>query len=120
MDPKRFRAIAEMLLISKRQTVESFFGLVNYYRRFLSNLSKIEAPLRKLVTNSQFSWSDSAQRSFDSIKSAIAANTVLAYPDPKAILILDTDDSDVGLKAVLSQIGPDHVERIIAFASRVL
>ena len=72
------------------------------------------------MTNSQFSWSDSAQRSFDSFKSAIAANTVLAYCDPTATLIIDTDASDIGLGAVLSQIGPDNVERPIVFALRFL
>ena len=72
------------------------------------------------MTNTQFIWSDSAQRiAFDSNKREIAVNTVLAYPDPKATFIFDTNASDVALGVVLSQIGLDHDERTIAFALRV-
>ena len=120
MDPKRVKAIAEMSPPTKRKSVEVFLGLVSYYRRFVPDLSKIEAPLREIVKDTQFSWSNKAQRSFDLIKRAIAENTVLAYPDLTATLVVDRDASEVGLGAVISQIGADRVERPIAFASRVL
>ena len=116
MDPKRVQAIADMSAPEKRQTLESFLGLVSYYSRYVPNISKLESPLREIVKDTKFSWSELVQRSFDSIKRAIATNTVLAYPDPAATLVVDTDASDVGLGAVLSQIGPDSVERPIAFA----
>ena len=120
MDPKRVRAIAEMPPPSKRQTVQSFVSLVNYNKCMLLSLSKIKAPLWELVTNTQFIWSDSAQRfAFDSNKREIAVNTVLAYFDPKATFIFDTNASDIALGVVLSQIGLDHDERTIAFALRV-
>ena len=117
--PNEFRLL-QTSAPEKRQTLEAFLGLVSYYRRFVPNLSKIKSPLREIVKDTKFSWSESAQRSFDSIKRAIATNTVLAYPDPAATLVVNTDASDVGLGAVLSQIGADNVERPIAFASRVL
>jgi len=44
---------------------------------------------------------------------------VLAYPDPKRTFILDTDASDVGVGAVLSQ-EEGGLERVIAYASRGL
>ena len=95
-------------------------GLVNCYRRFDRNFSKIEAPLRDVISNPQFIWTKDAQQSFDEIKKSIALNSILAYPDLFATLVFDTDASDVGLGAVISQIGPDGPERSIAYASRVL
>ncbi len=44
---------------------------------------------------------------------------VLAFPDREATFILDTDASDVGIGAVLSQL-VDGDERVIAYGSRVL
>ena len=120
MNPKRDQAIADMFASEKRQTLESFLGLVSYYSRFVPNIFKQESPLREIVKDTKLFCSESVQRSFDSIKRAIATNTVLAHPDPAATLVVDTDASDVGLGAVLSQIGHDRVERPIAFASRVL
>ena len=95
MDPKRVQAISEMPAPEKRHTLEAFLGLVSYYRRFVPNLSKIEAPLREIVKDTKFSWSESAQNCFDSIKGAMATNTVFAYPDPTATLVVDTYASDV-------------------------
>ena len=78
MDPQRVRSIAEMRPPFERQTVKSFLGLINYYRGLIPNLSNVEAPPRKLVADTPFFWSDVAQRSFNLVKRAIAANTVLA------------------------------------------
>ena len=120
MDPARVKAIQQMPPPEKKQTLELFLGLVNYYRRFVRNLSRIEAPLRDVIFDSEFVWTDEAQQSFDKIKTAIAQDSILAYPDPTATLVVDTDASDIGLGAVISQIGRDGIEHPIAYASRVL
>ena len=49
----------------------------------------------------------------------MAESPVLAYPDKDAQFILDTDASDFGIGAVLSQT-IDGVERVIAYGSHVL
>lgn len=43
----------------------------------------------------------------------------MAYPDPLRQLILDTDASDVGIGAVLSQV-EGGMERVVVYASRSL
>ena len=105
---------------TSKQEVQRFLGLANYYRRFLPNLSRVESPLRKLVSDSHFKWSKDADVAFNKIKELVSRNTILAYPDPSAKLFVDTDASDNGLGAVLSQIDASGVERPIAFASRSL
>ena len=120
MDPARIKAVRDMRAPSSRKEVQCFLGLVNYYRRFVPNLSKVEAPLRALVSATRFEWNSATASAFDRIKELICKNTVLAYPDPSAKLLVDTDASDEGLGAVISQVGADGIERPISFASRAL
>ena len=45
--------------------IRSFFGLVGYYRRFLEDFSRLEAPLTRLTRNEvKFVWDDSCERAF--------------------------------------------------------
>ena len=118
VDRARVKAIREMPAPSRTKSVESFLGFANYYRRFVWYPSEIEAPLRDVIANSTFEWTEEAQLSIDEIKKSIARDLILAYPDPTALLEVDTDALDVGLGAVISQIGSDSIEHPIAYASR--
>ena len=104
IDPGRVSAISNMRPPTSKKEVQIFLGLVNYYRRFIPNLSRVEASIRKLVAASNFQWSTEADYSFAKIKQLVCQDTILAYPDPLAKLFVDTDASDDGLGAVLSQI----------------
>ena len=94
--------------------------MVNYFKRFIPNLIRIEAPILKLVLVTRFTWLNDAEIAFNEIKSIVCRNTVLAHPSRNAKLVVDTDASDEGLGAVVSQIDPDGDERPLAFASRTL
>lgn len=63
--------------------------------------------------------SESCQRALDQLKIGLTTAPVLAYPDPNKLFILDTDASDVGIGAVLSQ-EQEGLERVVAYASRAL
>lgn len=99
----------------------SFLGLVNYYRRFLPNLSAIEGPLNELLQGEKtWEWTDACDESFRKVKELITSEQVLCHYDTKQPVKLACDASPYGLGCVLSHIMDDGTERPIAFASRSL
>ena len=95
-------------------------GLVSYYRRFVAGFASIAKPLHQLMEkNHKFLWTKECQEAFDELKGKLSSPPILAYPRPDGSYILDTDASDVGVGAVLSQV-QDGAERVVAYASRTL
>ena len=120
MDPQRIKAINEMRSPSSNKNVQVFLGIVNNYRRVIPNLSRIKAPIRKLVSNMHFTWLEEADVAFGVIKKLVCRNTILAYPSCDGKFIIDTDASDDKVGAVIFQIDSNGIEQPIAFASRTL
>lgn len=98
--------------------LKSFIGLASYYRRFVRGFSCIAAPLFRLQRkNSDFLWTPECEQAFSSLKKALTESPVLTPPDPNLPFVLDTDASDVGMGAVLSQVGPEG-EKVVAYFSK--
>lgn len=66
-----------------------------------------------------FQWTDDCVSSFSRLRSVLVAAPVLAYPESTKTFIIDTDASNVGLGAVLSQEGL-HGEQVVAYYSHSL
>ena len=99
----------------------SFLGAVNYYRRFLPDLSTVVAPLDRLRSKDvSWKWTKTEQKSFGKLIEMLGSDRVLTYYQPELELKLDTDASSVGLGAVLSHVLPSGEERPIEYASRTL
>ena len=100
--------------------VQQFLGLCNYYRHFIYKFSERAASLihlkKKGVT---FDWTVHCEESFQFLKNALSQSPILAYPRPDHQFILDTDASNNGIGAVLSQV-QDGSEKVIAYASKKL
>ncbi|CAH8547811.1 unnamed protein product [Dicrocoelium dendriticum] len=123
-DPSKVQDIISWPIPESVEEVRSFLGLASYYRRFVKNYADMAAPLHRLTEKGRpFHWSPQCQESFDELRHALASTPILVFPDvsPQAApFILDTDASDVGIGAVLSQVSGDGMERVIAYASRKL
>lgn len=102
--------------------VRSFCGFVNYFGKFIKNLSTKLSPIYELLKQNEgnFNWTEKANNSFKNLKSEIVSDSVLMLYNPNLMLILTCDASDVGVGAVFSQRCEDGTERPIEFASRVL
>ena len=95
-------------------------GLASYYRRFVQDFATISRPLHRLMEKgSKFVWTPECQLAFHTLQSKFTSPPILAFPDFTVPFILDTDASDCGIGAVLSQIQEGH-ERVVAYASRAL
>ena len=101
--------------------LRSFNGLASYYRRFIKNYASIAAPLNRLLElKTPYNWTPDCQAAFDLLKKQLSSAPILSFPNFQEPFVLDTDASDNGIGAVLSQIGNDGKERAISFFSRSL
>ena len=98
--------------------MKSFLGLCFYYRKFVQNFSSIARPLDRLAEHGvPFIWDETCQSSFGQLKAALISPPILAYPNIKETFILDTDASNFGIGAVLSQ-KQNGVERVVEYCSK--
>ena len=103
------------------QQLRSFLGMVNYYRKFLPNLSTTLRPLNALLQkNTSWRWSQECKQAFVKAKSCVVEHSVLVHYNPDLPLRLAADASAYGIGAVISHVMPNGEERPIAFASRTL
>ena len=119
-DPEKVKAVEEWQTPACVKEVQSFLGLASYYRRFIAGFSNIARPLHRLTEKGQpFTWTDDCEAAFQDLKKRLVEAPILAYPDPEQEYILDTDASNYGIGAVLSQV-QDGKEKVISYASRTL
>ena len=130
-DPAKTEAVSQWPAPKTLRELRSFLGFASYYRRFVSNFAQKAAPLHRLVAEmssrargkqaiiKEEHWSVQCQNAFKELKRVLTSAPVLAYPDYSKPFVVETDASDKGLGAVLSQ-KQDGRLRVIAYASRGL
>ena len=120
-DPSKVEKVASWPVPTTTKEVQQFLGLAGYYRRFIQDFAEKARPLHRLTErNAIFKWSIESQNAFETLKTHQCSAPVLAYPDFNKPFLLDTDASDTGIGAVLSQPDEHGRECVIAYASRLL
>ena len=115
-DPDKVTAIKNMPKPTSKSEVLTLLGFVNYLSKFLPKLSDVSAPLRELTTNqAQFTWARQHDEAFVAIQQLVIQHPVLKFYDVEEEVTIQTDASNKGLGAVLTQNGQP-----VAFASRTL
>ena len=81
--------------------VQQFFGLANYYRRFVQGFANTARPLHRLIEKTaKFNWPAECLAAFDELRHRLCDTPVLSFLDYTKSFILDTDTSDTGLGAM--------------------
>lgn len=115
-DPDRLIAIEQMGRPKNKKDLQTFLGVINYLRPFISNLSERTAPLRELLKkNSIFLWTALHDKVVKEIKDLILKSNILVPFDVKQDIVVQCDASQNGLGCCLLQ-----NNKPISFASRSL
>ena len=133
----KLRAVREWPVPTTTRDVRSFLGFCSYYRRYVKGFAQIAKPLHDLVAlcesgglckkakrksqpvTEEWKRDNSYQVAFSMLKDALTSAPVLGFADFSIPFVLETDASNEGLGAVLSQV-QDGRSRVIAYASRGL
>jgi len=119
-DPEKTEAITRIPPPRNIREVRRFLGLLSWYRRFVENFSNRARPFTRLTSKKvKWQWTTTEENAFNSLKTALTTAPVLACPDFDKIFFLQTDASEFGLGAVLTQYH-ENKERVVAYASRTL
>ena len=119
--PSKVATINQAPMPRNIQELRSFLGLLNYYGKFIPNLSTLLHPLNALLQNNHpWKWSEKCFKAFRLAKEHLMSAQLLTHYDPSLPLTLAADASAYGIGALISHTFPDGSEHPIAFASRTL
>ena len=120
-DPEKIQAICELSPPTDVTGIRSLIGGLNWYRKFIPNMSELQAPFDKLLMKDvPFEWNDDCETSFKKFKEILKSDMVLTHYDPALPIIVSADASSIGIGATIAHKMPNNSIKVIAYASRSL
>lgn len=120
-DTTKLEAISSAPEPKDTSQLKSFLGMLNYYGRFIPNLSTLLHPLHNLLRKEvTWKWDAACNQAFIEAKRILLSERVLAHYEEGRELILSVDSSAYGLGAVLAHRYADGSERPVSCVSRTL
>ena len=115
-DPEKLKAVKDWPEPLTKKHIRAFLSLVGYYRRFIPQFSTVAAPLTDLTRKGQpdkIQFTESRRDALEMLKGLLLRAPILCVADLGKPFILQTDTSDRGLGAVLSQTDEKGDERTL-------
>ncbi|XP_053967933.1 uncharacterized protein K02A2.6-like [Anastrepha ludens] len=120
-DPTKISQILALPEPKNVSEVRAFLGSVNYYGKFIAEMSNVRAPLDKLLhKNEKFNWNADCQKAFQQFKRILNSDSMLTHYNPNLPLKVAADASNRGIGAFICHVFPDGSEKVIQHASKVL
>jgi hypothetical protein len=121
IDPERVKDINELNPPSSKKGVQSFFGKINFVRRFVPDYASIVKSINSLLKNDQrFEWTMDTQEDFNNIKKEITTAPVLISPDFQRDFIIYSFTTKMVVASVLTQRNAKGEEFPISFMRKTL
>jgi hypothetical protein len=121
IDPERVKAINELNPPSSKKGVQSFFGKINFVRRFVPDYASIVKPINLLLKKDQrFEWTMDTQEDFNNIKKEITTAPVLISPYFQRDFIIYSFATEMVVASILTQRNTKGEEFPISFMSKTL
>jgi len=98
-DPEKVVAIAELEPPSTVRELRQYLSVASWYPRFVPDFAKIVKPLNDLL----LVWTQEHQTTIEEVMARLVVDPVLACPDFDKPFILQTDATDYGIGAILTQ-----------------
>ena len=115
-DGEKIAAIKQMPRPKDKAETKRLLGMVTYLAKFLPKLGEVTQPLREITKQDhEFIWANQHETALEKIKEMLTNAPCLKYFDVTQEVTLETDASDYGLGAVITQEG-----KPVAYASRRL
>jgi transposase InsO family protein len=123
-DPRKVQEILSWPRPTTGKAIQSYLGLVNFFRRCIPGYAHISAPLddlRQVTTITSAQWTPECQKAFRTLQHMLVNPPIMNSPHPDLPFELATDASNFAVGAALYQVDPkSNDKRYIAFASRKL
>jgi len=121
MDRRKLVNVLEFPQPKTGKDIQSYCGLINYFRTLIPNVSAIMSPLDSLRNEKSIThlWTSKHQTAFDNLKKALLSDLILSYPDMNARFSISCDASLSGIGAVLYQV-IDGKTKYISFVAKSL
>ena len=123
LQPSKVQSILSFKTPRSKKEVRTLLGLTGYYRKFIPEYAMVAASLSDLVRKNrpnEVVWSEECERAFTTLKKLLCTTPVLKSPDFTKDFILQTDASERGVGAVLSQKDDEGLDHPISYFSRKL
>lgn len=119
-DKEKVKAVIEAPEPKDASQVRAYLGLINFYGKFLPNLSTVLKPLYELIKKGKvFEFSQKCKLAFQTSKELLQKYNVLVHYNSELPIQISVDASPYGVGAVLSHIIGNE-EKPVMFASSML
>jgi hypothetical protein len=121
IDPKIIKAINDLNPPTSNKELQSFFGKINFVRRFVPDYASIVKLISLLLKKEKrFEWTTNIEEAFNNIKGEITTALVLIIPDFQRDFIIYSFATETVVASILTQNNIKGEELPISFMRKTL